>query len=92
MFTPLKTAALAGLATLPAAAFAAFATGDTVGTSEAEIRAALESEGYTVLEFEIEEDEIEVEALYEGKRIEIELAKDTGQILEIEDEDDEDDD
>ena len=89
--TPLTALGTAGLAAIPALALAASSVGDVVGTSEPEIRATLESQGYTVQEIEFEDDEIEVEVLYDGKPYEIELAADTGTIVEIEAEDDDDD-
>lgn len=80
--TGLLTAAL-GLATLPAIAFAALSEGDVIGTSEAEIRAALKAEGYVVHGIEIE-----AEVTLNGMAFEIELSTETGEILEIEAEDD----
>ncbi len=90
-FTPLTALGTTGLIAVPALALAATTVGDVVGTSEAEIRASLESQGYTVQEIEFEDDEIEVEVLYDGKPFEIELASDTGTVIEIEAEDDDDD-
>ncbi len=78
------------LIAIPALAFAASAVGDVLGTSEAEIRANLESQGYIVQKIEFEDGEIEVEAIFEGQEIEIELASNTGAIIEIETEDDDD--
>ncbi len=89
----LKTGLLAAAitaATLPVAAFAALTEGDIVGTSEADIRAALAAEGYVVHEIETEDGEIEVEATRDGKTYEVELSSDTGAILEIEVDDDDD--
>lgn len=82
------TLSIAALIAAPAVAFAAVSVGDVIGTTEAEIRANLESEGYVITEIEFEDDEIEVEVIYEGKELEIELAVDTGAIVEIELEDD----
>lgn len=65
---------------------AALSTGDAVGTSEADIRAALEGEGYN-----IDEIAIEVEATRDGKTYEIEISLETGEVVEIELEDDDDD-
>lgn len=84
-------------ALIPAAAFASFAAGDSMGTTDLdEIRAKFEAQGYTVLEVEAEDGEIEVEYLMDGQEFEVTIAADTGTIVEIEmeddDEDDEDDD
>jgi hypothetical protein len=65
---------------------AALSAGDTVGIVEADIRAALEAEGYNVGDIAIE-----VEATRDGKEYEIEVSLETGQVLEIELEDDDDD-
>ncbi|MEM8729700.1 MAG: PepSY domain-containing protein [Pseudomonadota bacterium] len=73
------------------AAHAAVSTGETLGTTEAEIRATLEASGYVIQEIEVEGDEIEVEATLDGAAYEIELSAATGEILEIEAEDDDDD-
>ncbi len=67
-------------------------TGDTIGTSEAEIVAALEALGATIDEVETEENEIEVELTFDGVAYEVEVDLTTGQVAEIEVEDDEDDD
>lgn len=98
MTTNTKALILAGLL-IPGAAFAQFQTGDVIGTTEADIRAAVEAQGYTVSEIEFEDGEIEVQALLDGLMYEIEVAADTGLVVEIElddddcgDDDDEDDD
>ena len=90
MFKSVKTLAITGLVALPAAAFAAVSVGDHVGISEDEIRTKLESQGYTVQEIEFEDGEIEVEAIIDGVEVEIELAEKTGEVIEIETEDDDD--
>jgi len=82
------TLSIAALFAAPAVAFAAVSVGDTIGTTEAEIRANLESKGYVINEIEFEDDEIEVEVIYEGQEFEIELAVNNGTIVEIELEDD----
>lgn len=90
-----KLVALCGLGIgLPAMAFSAVTAGDTMPTSEAEIRAALEEQGYTVQEFEVEDGEIEVEYLADGQLFEMSIAAATGIVTEIdlEDEDDDEDD
>ena len=66
----------------------ALSAGDEIGTAEADIRAALVAEGYEVQEFEFEDDEIEVEAMLNGTLYEIEISPETGQVVEIELEDD----
>lgn len=73
---------------LPGVALAQISEGDTLGKSEATIRSALESQGYAVTDFEIEDGEIEVEAMYEGKAYEFEVSPETGIVLEIELDDD----
>lgn len=75
----------------PAIAFAAVNVGETVGVSDEEILSKLEAAGYTEIEIEREDGEIEVEAMLNGQSFEIEIAADTGQIEEIELEDDDDD-
>ena len=77
---------------IPGAALAQIGVGDVLGTSEADVRAALEAKGYQVMEVEIEDDEIEVEAMLDGLEFEFEIAVDTGAITEVELEDDDDDD
>lgn len=93
--TKIKTITF-GIAALsiPAIAFAQLNVGDTMGTTEADITAALTAQGYTVLEIEIENDEIEAEVALDGVESEITIDIATGQILEVEldDEDDDSDD
>ena len=89
---PLTALGTAGLISLPALALAASSVGDVVGTSEADIRANLESQGYIVQEIEFEDGEIEVEALLDGQEVELELSRNTGAVIEIEAEDEDDDD
>lgn len=90
--TNAKLALLAGLL-VPGVALAQINVGDTMGVTDAEILSTLEAEGYRVLEIEMEDGEIEVEAIRDGQMFEIEIAADTGLILEIEldDEDDSED-
>ena len=82
-----KTAFLAGII-LPGMALAQISEGDMLGKTEADIRSALETQGYTVTEFEIEDGEIEVEAMADGQAYEFEVSPETGMVLEIELEDD----
>jgi len=85
----LKTLTLVGLLIgAPALAMANISVGDTVGTDEAEIRAAVEAQGYTVTEIEIEDGEIEVEVLLDGVETELVVDMTTGIVTEIELEDD----
>jgi hypothetical protein len=80
---------------VPGIAAAQINVGDTVGTSEAMIITALEAQGYVISETEIEDDEIEIEAMLDGQAIEIEISPETGIVLEVsldDDEDGEDDD
>ena len=81
--TNAKLALLAGLL-VPGVALAQINAGDTTGVTDAEILSTLEAEGYRVLESEMEDGEIEVEAVRDGQMFEIEIAADTGLILEIE--------
>ena len=89
MNTLVKPALLFGLL-IPATAFAGLELGQTLGTDETAIRAALTDMGYTVEEIEIEDGEIEADVTLDGVAYEVEVAADTGQIVEIELEDDED--
>ena len=90
-----KTTLLAALI-FPGLALAQVNVGDAVGTSEMDIRSALEAKGYVIAEFEIEDDEIEVEATLDGVAYEIEVSPEDGTVLEVEmddeDESDESDD
>ncbi|NOD64633.1 MULTISPECIES: PepSY domain-containing protein [unclassified Ruegeria] len=85
-----KLAVLAAFVT-PGLALAQINVNDVLGSSEGAIRAALEAKGYSITKFEVEEDEIEVYASLDGKTYEIEVSPETGAVLEIELEDDEDD-
>ena len=82
-----KSAVLAALL-VPGVALAGLDIGQQVGTTEADVRAALTGFGYDVQEIEIEDGEIEAEVTLDGVAYEIEVAMDTGLILEIETEDD----
>jgi uncharacterized membrane protein YkoI len=85
----LKTLTLAALIIgAPALAMANIAIGDTIGTDEAEIRAVVEAQGYTVQEIEIEDGEIEVEVLLDGVETELVVDMTTGIVTEIELDDD----
>ena len=86
-----KLALLAALL-IPGGALAQFNVGDELGTTETAIQAALEAQGYTVIEIEFEDDEIEVAAMLDGQLFEFEISPETGLVLEIEEEDEDDDD
>lgn len=95
-FSALTPLSLTGLLAGTGIAMAAVNVGDTLGTTEDEIRAALTAEGYSVEEIETEENEIEAEVSLDGKEIEVVVDAKSGLVLEIEledpDEDDEKDD
>lgn len=63
------------------------APGVKLGTSAQEVSSALAAQGYEVLKYEREDDEIEVYVRKDGQRLELEIDPNTGQILEVEDED-----
>ncbi len=83
----------AALAVAPGLALAGLSVGDSMGKTETEIRAALEKQGYTVMEIETEDGMVEAEVALNGKEYEIEVDAKTGAVVEIEleDEDDRDD-
>ncbi|NOD34502.1 MULTISPECIES: PepSY domain-containing protein [unclassified Ruegeria] len=85
-----KLAVLAACVT-PGLAMAQINIGHVLGSSEADIRSALEAQGYTISEVETEQDEIEIYAFLNGKKYEIEVSPETGAVIEIELADDEDD-
>lgn len=86
LFTP-AALGLVGFA-LPSLALAAVSVGDQLGTTEQGIRTALTTQGYEITQFETEDGEIEVDALFEGQMLELEISPDTGLVIEIEAEDD----
>lgn len=88
LFTP-ATLGLVGFA-LPSLALAAVSVGDQLGTTEQGIRAALTTQGYEITQFETEDGEFEVDALFEGQMLELEISPDTGLVIEIEAEDGDD--
>ena len=87
-----KTTLLAALL-VPGAALAQVNVGDALGDTETAIRSALETQGYTVTEIEVEDGEIEVEASISGKAFEFEVSPETGLVLaaSLDDDDDADD-
>ena len=72
-------------------ALAAVTVGDTLGTTEDEIRAALTDQGYAVEEIETEDGEIEAEVSLDGKEMEVVVDAKSGLILEMELEDQDED-
>lgn len=87
----MKPALLAALI-VPGIAIAGVDIGQTLGTSEADVRLALTDMGYVVQEIEIEDGEIEADVMLDGVAYEVEVSMDTGLVIEIELEDDDDDD
>lgn len=79
--------ALVSAALIPAAVFAQVKVGDSIGASEDIIRSALEAKGYQIIEFEIEDGEIELEAMFDSQEYEIEVSSETGIVTEVELED-----
>ena len=73
------------------AAAASVTLGDKLGTSEDQIRTALEAQGYVIEEIEAEDGGFEVEAVLNGQSLEIYLDGETGAVTEMEAEDDDDD-
>ncbi len=87
----LKILTLAGLiAAAPALALANVGLGEKLGTDEADIRAALEAQGYVVEEIKFEDGEIEVELSKDGVETELVLNNDDGTVTAIELEEDDD--
>jgi len=97
MKTPFKSPALTlfsitGLLASTGIALAAVSVGDTLGTTEDDIRAALTAEGYMVEEIETEDGEIEAEVSLDGQEMEVVVDSQSGQVLEMELEGPEDED
>lgn len=67
----------------PALAVAQIGVGDPAGTTEAQVRATLLDLGYTIIEMEIEGDEIEAEARLDGVLYEIEVSTARGIVTSI---------
>ena len=86
-----KTTLITGLL-LPGAALAQISVGDDLGVSETAIRAALQAQGYSAAEIEIEDGEIEIDAMRGGQSYEIEVSPETGLVLAFQAEDEDDDD
>jgi len=84
----LSLGAIAGaVMLLPLAAFAAPVAGDTLGTSEAAIRAALTQQGYAIGDVETEDGQIQAEVTADGKHYEVKVDQKTGKVVHIEAED-----
>ena len=89
-FTPLAlTALILGAPTLAAAQVA---PGDRLGTTDAEIRAAVENAGYSISDITREEGVIELALRINGVESEMILAAADGTVLKRENEDDDRDD
>ncbi|CUK07368.1 hypothetical protein RUE5091_02931 [Ruegeria denitrificans] len=87
----LKLLTLTGLiATAPVLALANVGLGDKLGTTEADIRATLEAQGYQIEEIEFEDGEIEVELVKDGVETELVLSETDGEVTAIEIEKDDD--
>ena len=57
--------------------------GTQIGTSALEIVSALAAEGYEVIEYEHETDEIEVEAVKDGQHLKLEINPTSGEIVKV---------
>lgn len=85
----LKPAVLSALIlAVPALAAAQINLGDKLGSTTAEITAALEAAGYTVTEIEMKNGKIEVETRKDGTETEFVLATKDGTVLKTEMDDD----
>lgn len=80
-------AAAVAIVAVPSLALAAVSVGDRVGKSDEEIRAALTEQGYTIEEIENEDGKFEAEVVLNGQAFEIEIDSQTGNVLEIEEDD-----
>ncbi|MCX7645537.1 MAG: PepSY domain-containing protein [Rhodobacteraceae bacterium] len=85
---PLRTlpalAAAPLLAAAPALADPRSLVGRSLGTTPEAITAALQAEGYEVLAIDTDDAEYEIEVRWQGARHEIEVARDTGVVREVE--------
>ena len=66
------------------------AIGSYLGKTEAEARSALEARGFVITEIELEDGELEFEVKKDAKSYEIEVDPSSGNITEVELEDDHD--
>lgn len=92
MKAPFNSAAITllsatGLIASMGVALAAVSLGDNLGTTEADIRSALTSQGYTVEEFETEDGKLEAEVMKDGQEMEVVIDAKSGLVLELEQED-----
>ena len=80
-----KTLALALVASLAGgvALAADLVPGTRLGTSALEIVSALAAQGYEVMEYENETDEIEVEAVKDGQSLKLEINPANGEIVKV---------
>jgi uncharacterized membrane protein YkoI len=74
----------------PSLAMAGFTLGDTMPSTEDALRAALSGQGYVVEEIEIDDGMLEVEVTKDGIEYELVIKPDTGELVEIEQERDDD--
>ncbi|MES0882820.1 PepSY domain-containing protein [Roseibium sp. SCP14] len=93
MKTPFNSTAITllsatGLIASMGTALAAVSIGDSLGTTEADIRSALTAQGYTVEEFETEDGKLEAEVMKDGQEMEVVIDAKSGLVLELEPEDD----
>ena len=88
--TYLTKSALLTALIIPGFAFAGVELGQTLGSTEADVRAALTGMGYDVQKIEVEDGEIEADVALDGIAFEIEVAMETGVVVEIELEDQDD--
>jgi hypothetical protein len=74
----------AALAALAAPAAAMPAIGDTIGTTLAEAQSALDAEGLTMTEYDLDDGRIEITAHDEAQRVELYLDPQTGTVTRME--------
>lgn len=88
LFISLTAAAAigAGLALTPVLA-GATAKDEYLGKADAEIRAALEQDGYEVRKIETEDGYLEAYAMRDGQRFEIYVDPESGKVVKIEEDD-----
>lgn len=82
----LPAALIAGFSLAPVLAHAQLSVGGVLGTTVSEVSAALEKQGYSISEIEMEDGRIEAEIMADNRAFEIEVDASTGKILELEDE------
>ena len=82
---------IAGVATLMASAAIAYTnTGIVIPAQASEIAKQLEAEGWSIVEVEVEDGEVEIEAEKGDMEREVVVSLDTGEVLEDETEQDDD--